>query len=76
MHGHVVTSAIDLPDGHAHLNGQKQGHGPCEESDHQQYSAECLQYPRDVNEIARKSMLLEELLKARVGMGELRIAVG
>src|SRR6266436_9196118 len=61
VHRQIPVSAVYLPNRHAHLESQQKRRRPRKQSQQQQPAAERLQNPRDVQEIARQSMLHEKI---------------
>src|SRR5229473_866714 len=75
VHGQIAARAVDLPDGHAHFDGQKKRRTPCKQSQEQEYAAEYFQHTGNVNEIARQAVVHEEALHARARVRQLWITV-
>src|SRR5260370_38158941 len=75
VQGQIAASAVNLPDGYAHFDSQKESRTPREQSQNQEQAAEHFQYTGNVNEIARQAVLSEEALHARARMRPLCITV-
>ena len=75
MDSEVAATTVDLPDCNSHFYSQQERGGSGEKAEDEEHPSEDFQDAREINKVARESVLDEKALQAASEMSQLGVAV-